>query len=123
MSRHADLCQYDLPNGKLCRQVALKNEQLCRHHRRFVRHTDEQCSRSMAEEIFSAQLTQMDTPTLLHTLEQKLRRIEYATPAHSEARLTLQAALNRLEQQREAAASLNPNDFQKLFENFMESMT
>jgi hypothetical protein len=99
LNKAANLCQYDMPNGKLCRQVAVKGEQLCRHHRRLFRQQDHIASRQTAEFLFATDLARLELPELLYTLEQKLRRIEYATPAHSEARVTLRVTIQRLRQE------------------------
>jgi hypothetical protein len=110
MSRSADLCQYDLPNGKLCRQIALKNEQLCRHHRRLHRHSDAQNRHMEAMEILAARLESLPLPELLLALQAHLNRVHRAVRGVPEARLNLDIALRRLEEENTAASGqLDPH--------------
>lgn len=36
----ANLCAYKLSSDKSCRQISLKGDNYCRHHRRFLRQTE-----------------------------------------------------------------------------------
>jgi hypothetical protein len=99
----ADLCQYDLPNGKLCRQVALKGEQACRHHMRLFRHNMSEVMHAEALERFTAELGQMNLRDLLITVVRKLKRIEKTIPAWDEARVAVHFAVNALQQKDDLA--------------------
>jgi hypothetical protein len=61
LNKAANLCQYDMPNGKLCRQVAVKGEQLCRQQNHIA-------SRQTAEFLFPAGLAGLVLPELFHSL-------------------------------------------------------
>lgn len=102
MSKPADLCQYDLPNGNLCRQVALKGEQVCRHHRRLFRHSEAEMLHDEAMDRLAAQLRSLDLFGLLRALQTKLNRIQSVVRADPEARLALNIALERLQKRKEA---------------------
>lgn len=98
------LCQFNLPNGKLCRQVALKDLALCRHHTRTFRDLIQKTVRDEAMSHLEDCLNAMELPELLHTLERKLNRIVRTMPAFDEARTTLRIAIQRLHQLNEDAA-------------------
>lgn len=134
MSKPASLCQYDMPNGKLCRQIALKGEQVCRHHMRLFRHGMYEITHQEAMERLEAKLNNLDLSDLLSALQFKLGRLQSAVRADPEAQLTLRVALEHLRKRTEAERSLqqfaqqNPMpditspEFNNLFEKFMESM-
>lgn len=106
MSMPVRLCTHDLPTGKLCRQVALKGEQVCRHHMRNFRHGMYEITRQEAAERLEARLNQMNLSELLLTLERKLNRIQKTIPAWDEARITLRIALRQLKERNEEDAML-----------------
>ena len=134
MFKPARLCQYDMPNGKLCRQVALKGEQVCRHHMRLFRHDMYEITHREAMERLEAKLNNLDLLDLLSALQYKLTRLQSTVRADPEAQLTLRVALEHLRKRTEAERSFqqftqqNPMpditspEFSNLFEKFMESM-
>lgn len=134
MSSHALLCQHDLPSGKLCRQIALKDEQGCRHHMRLFRRAGQECSREEAEQKFTARLNQMDLPELLITLERKLNRIQRTMPAYHDARIALRVTIDRLMEkireetklleyaQQHPTAVIDSPELQKLLEKIIRPM-
>jgi hypothetical protein len=133
MPKAARLCQYDLPNGKLCRQVALKDEHVCRHHMRTYRHGMYDITHEEAMERLEADLRAMEIPRLLLALQRKLNPIQSVVRAYPEARLALNIALERLKARDKAARSLqrltpetmpdvSSPEFQNFFENFTNAM-
>jgi hypothetical protein len=126
MSLPVRLCQYDLPNGKLCRQIALKEESVCRHHMRNFRHNMYEVMHAEAMERFEARLNQMDLPELLVTLESKLNRIQKTMPVWDEARVTLRITLQHIIRRNNEDAMIQrfvehptPADFQNLCQSIM----
>ena len=134
MSKPTRLCQYDMPNGKLCRQVALKGEQVCRHHMRLFRHGMYEITHREAMERLEAKLNNLDLSDLLSALQYKLARLQSAVRHDPEAQLTLRVALEHLRKRNEAERSFqqfaqqipmpdfNSPEFNNLSEKFMESM-
>jgi hypothetical protein len=95
---NARLCIYEFPNGKLCRQVALKDEQGCRHHMRPFRHGMYEITHEEARDRLQQKLNTLDLPSLLRTLQAKLNKIQSTLRSHPEAQLTLTITLERLRQ-------------------------
>lgn len=133
----ATLCQFDLPSGKLCRQVALKGEQVCRHHARHLERNMYGITRDEAMQRIEARLSEMDLHELLLTLESRLKRIERTMPAFDEARLTLRVTIKQLKRYNEDDEMIlqfnrqfaqDPTsdrtrlEFQRLCENVMRPM-
>lgn len=110
------LCQFDLPNGKLCRQVAIKDQYVCRHHILNFRDADQLAAREVAMERLEDRLNQMDLPELLLTLERKLKRIVRTMPVFDEARVTLGIAIEQLHRQNEENA---PGIHETLIQQFL----
>lgn len=100
------LCQFDLPSGRTCGQVAMKDQSVCRHHIRNFRDADQAAAREVAMTRLEDRLNQMELPELLHTLQRKLNRIVRTMPVYDEARTTLHVAIDRLHQHNEDAAAL-----------------
>lgn len=100
------LCQFDLPNGELCRQVAMKDQPVCRHHIRNFREADQDAAREVAMTRLEDRLNQMNLPELLHTLQRKLNRIVRTMPVYDEARTTLRIAIDCLHKHNEDTAAL-----------------
>ncbi len=125
-SKTADLCQYDLPNGKLCRQIALKNQQVCRHHSRLFRHDEAQMLHDEAMARLAADLESLPLPRLLCVLHTRLNRIHRAVRGLPEAQLTLETALRRLAEEnasRSADARFDQEAARELLETLTKSMT
>ncbi len=133
MPKAAPLCQYDLPNGKLCRQVALKDEQVCRHHMRNYRHGMYDITHEEAMERLEADLRAMEIPKLLLALQRKLNPIRSVVGAYPEARLALNIALERLRARNQASRPLQrltpetmpqigTPEAESFFENFTNAM-
>lgn len=99
MSKAATLCQYQLPTGKACRQIALSGEQLCRHHRRLFRHSEAEACQEKAMERLAGELLALDLPGLLYLLYRKLNSIRTTLRSHHEAQLALAIAFQRLREQ------------------------
>jgi hypothetical protein len=95
---NARLCAYEFPNGKLCRQVALKDEQGCRHHMRPFRHGMYEITHEEAMDRLQQKLNALDLPALLRALQAKLNNIQTTVRSHPEAQLTLNITLDRLHQ-------------------------
>jgi hypothetical protein len=104
MSRTAALCQSKLATGKTCRQVTLKGESLCRHHRRLFRHSEADARQEQAMERLAAELSSLSLPHLLHALYAKLSAIRTTLRSHPEAQLALAITFHRLQEQLEQAA-------------------
>ena len=102
----AALCQFDLPSGKTCRQVALKGESVCRHHARHLERNMYEITRGEAMQRLEACLNEMDLHELLLTLESKLNRIQRTIPAYDEARVTLRIAIKHLHRYNEDDAMI-----------------
>lgn len=96
MPQTARLCQFDLPSGRTCRQIALKDEQLCRHHMCLFRESETEMLREEAMEQLALQLSALDLPELLHALCGKLSRIRTNVRSVPEAQLALNITLQRL---------------------------
>ncbi|HEX5236672.1 MAG TPA: hypothetical protein VFW25_15235 [Silvibacterium sp.] len=96
MMKGVRLCSHDLPSGRTCRQPVIKDEQVCRHHMRPYRHGMYEITHDEAMERLVADLSSMDAPRLLRTLQAKLKRIQSAVRADPEARIVLSAVLDRL---------------------------
>lgn len=93
---NARLCAYDFPSGKACRQVALKDEALCRHHMAPHRHGMYEITHDEAMDRLQQKLNALELPDLLRLLQAKLNNIKTTVRSHPEAQLTLNAALDRL---------------------------
>ena len=106
MPMPVNLCQFDLPSGRTCRQLAMKDQQVCRHHIRNFREADQDAARDVARIRLEDHLNQMHLPELLHTLQRKLKRIVRTIPIYDEARTTLCIAIQRLQKHNEDAAAL-----------------
>jgi hypothetical protein len=121
----AELCRFPLPTGQYCRQIALKGEYLCRHHRRLLDKTQAETARQEAMEQLAERLASLDLPDLLEALYGKLARIHPAFRACPEAKLALIITLERLRAMPEDSATSripprsNPINFS---ENQMKSM-
>lgn len=119
MSVTAELCRFPLPTGQYCRQIALKGEYLCRHHRRLLDKTQAETLHEEAMEQLAERLASVDLPDLLEALYGKLNRIRSAFRAHPEAELALIITLERLRTMREDSAEspdsnpLNSNKFHR----------
>jgi len=122
MSRTADLCKYDLPNGKLCRQIALKNEQLCRHHSRLFRHSEAQVIHDHAMECLAADLESLPLPCLLRVLHSYLNRIQRAVRGLPEAQVALNIALRRLAEEGFSPSQFDQAAARELLETLTKSM-
>ena len=86
------LCEYTLPNGRVCRQPRLRNESRCRFHiRRQIEHDFDRRMGGLND-----QLEAMDTPQLLQTLRGKLEKIRCYMRCYPEALLALIVAIDRL---------------------------
>lgn len=96
MQKPVELCQYQLPSGQTCRQITLKGESLCRHHRRLSRHSEAETSQEQAMEQLAAKLSALDLPNLLHALYGKLTGIQTTLRSHPEAQLALAITFHRL---------------------------
>ena len=105
-TKSAALCQFDLPSGKTCRQVALKGESVCRHHARHLERNIYEMTHSEAMQHLETRLNQMDLHELLLTLASKLNRIQRTMPAYDEARVTLRIAIKKLQRYNEEDALL-----------------
>jgi hypothetical protein len=109
MSKPADLCQYDLPNGKLCRQIALRDAQVCRHHMRLFRHGEAQMIHDEAMERLASGLERLPLHRVLRVLETYLKQARRAVRGLPEAQVTLDIALRRLAEEN-ASPSANNRD-------------
>lgn len=95
---NAPLCSHEFPSGKPCRQIPLKDEQLCRHHMRPFRHNMYQVTHDEAMERLRHKLNGLDLAALLRSLQAKLNKIQPVVRSHPEAQLALHATLDRLRQ-------------------------
>jgi hypothetical protein len=98
-SKPVRLCQYDLPSGKRCGQIALQGEPLCRHHRRLLYHDHEAASRR--EERLADLATHLESETLigmLNILRKNLSGIHRVVRYYPEANTALQAVIERIRQ-------------------------
>jgi hypothetical protein len=86
------LCEYALPNGRICRQPRLRGESHCRFHIRQKREFD----RDQRMYDLNDQLEAMDTPQLLQTLRDKLQNIRLYLRCYPEAMLAITVAIERL---------------------------
>lgn len=118
MSKPVHLCQYDLPSGRLCRQIALKQESACRHHMRLFRHAEAETMHIEAMERLQTKLAALELPDLLRALRYKLSRLHSAVRPDPETRLTLDVTLERL-----AAVEAMAQAIEKWPENITESMS
>lgn len=91
------LCQYEMPSGRQCRQIALKSEQVCRHHVRLFRRSAAEMLHEEAMDRLAAHLHSLDTPTLLRTLHQSLGSIDRRIRNLPATHLTLGIVLERLD--------------------------
>lgn len=107
MSKFVELCQYQLPTGQTCRQITLKDDSLCRHHRRLFRHSEAEICQEQAMERLAAKLLALDLPALLYLLYGKLNSIRTTLRSHHEAQLALAIAFQRL---REQLGQTDPED-------------
>lgn len=96
MSRPADLCCYQLPSGKRCRQITLKQEQFCRHHRRLFRQSESEMALQEAMQRLAGKLLSLDLPDLLETLYATLARVSSTVRTIPEAQLALGITMERL---------------------------
>ena len=125
MSVTAELCRFPLPTGQYCRQIALKGEYLCRHHRRLLDKTQAETLREEAMEQLAERLASLDLPDLLEALYGKLDHLRSAFRAYPEVQVALIITLERLRTMREDSAEApiptrsTPINFS---ENSMESM-
>jgi hypothetical protein len=125
MSRTADLCQYDLPNGKLCRQIALRDVQVCRHHMRLFRHDEAKMIHDEAMERLASRLESLPLHRVLRVLETYLKQARRAVRGLPEAQLTLDIALRRLTEEnatRSANARFDQATARELLETLTKSM-
>lgn len=95
-ARIAPLCQFPLPDGRICRQPALAGECICRHHMRNFRHGAQQFAHEEAMDRYIDSLREMSLPQLLFTLSLKLSKIRKAIPRWDEARVTLEFVIAEL---------------------------
>ncbi|MBB6142426.1 hypothetical protein HNQ77_000364 [Silvibacterium bohemicum] len=86
------LCEYELPNGRICRQPRLRTESRCRFHIRWQ--TEHDFDRSMDD--LNDELEAMDTPQLLEALRARLENIRCYMRCYPEALLALIVAIDRL---------------------------
>lgn len=93
---NARLCSYEFPDGRLCRQVTLKDEQGCRHHMRPFRHGMYEITRDEAMDRLQQKLNTLDLAALLRTLRATLNKLQSAVRSHPEAQITLNVTLDRL---------------------------
>lgn len=98
MSSPRNLCQHQLPTGKLCRQITLKDEYFCRHHRRLFHKSENEMIQEEAMYCLAAELQSLDLPDLLHALYGKLTRLRSTVRANPEAQLALAITLERMKQ-------------------------
>lgn len=98
MSSPRNLCQHQLPTGKLCRQITLKDEYLCRHHRRLFHKSENEMIHEEAMYCLADELQSLDLPDLLHALYGKLTRLRSTVRANPEAQLALAITLERMKQ-------------------------
>ena len=98
MSRTADLYRHQLPSGQTCRQITLKGEYFCRHHRRLFHKSENEMIHEEAMERLAAELQSLDLPDLLHALYGKLTRLRSTVRANPEAQLALTITLERMKQ-------------------------
>jgi hypothetical protein len=125
MSVTADLCRLPLPSGQYCRQIALKGEYLCRHHRRLLDKTEAEALHEEAMERLALKLAALSIPDLLDALYGKLSRVRSAVRAYPEAQLALGITLERLRTMRQDSieAPIPPRSTPINFsENPIESM-
>ncbi|MGC2162700.1 MAG: hypothetical protein WA634_12375 [Silvibacterium sp.] len=148
---NASLCQFDLPSGKLCRQIALKGEYVCRHHMRLFRQSESEMIRQEAMDDLAERLSAMDLPELLRTLQRQFKRMQrnhrsVSASLSEETQLTLAITLQRIEESGElpqpnhapgfnlpgmpspdvpktGSPEIDPAIFQNLYEKLMESMS
>ena len=130
----ADLCAFDLPSGKPCRQVTLKGEQVCRHHARNFRHIENKFLHDQAMERLAAKLSAVALPELLRRINRRLDRIQTVVRLYPDVQLALRIASDRLQRRIDAELAfetfarqnpmpdINSPEFNKLFETHMESM-
>lgn len=113
-SNPATLCQHQLSTGKLCRQITLKDEYFCRHHRRLFHKSENEMIHEEAMERLSAKLQSLDLPDLLHALYGKLTRLRTTVRAHPEAQLALNITLHRLREWLGACSEGEPSTIQHM---------
>lgn len=113
------LCRHKLANGRTCRQAALRDEYLCRHHHRLYRVAEEKASEAERENELREILTTLDTCNLLIYLERSLCKVRRTLPAYSHARITMEMVISRLRTQVKQAQQINAADY----ETFLQSVT
>lgn len=117
-----DLCQHDLPSGKRCRQIALKGESLCRHHRRNLYHHYEV---AMIREDLLANLTaQLESESfigMLGILRQKLSTVHRVVHYYPEANLALETVIRHIQKINAAFAELAACNSPEQVEQFSQA--
>lgn len=126
-AKTADLCSYQLPSGKPCRQITLKDEQLCRHHRRLFHQSEAEMALQQSMERLAIKLSSLPTPDLLEALYRKLCYVHSTVRAVPEAQLALGITMERLRTlellQAELSVLARPSQTPTNFpENSMKSM-
>lgn len=90
------LCAYKLSPDKPCRQITLKGDDYCRHHRRFFRQSEAEAAQMQSIERLAIKLSSLPTPNLLEELYRKLCHVQSAVRAVPEAQLALGITMERL---------------------------
>lgn len=91
-----NLCAYKLSPDKSCRQISLKGDNYCRHHRRLSRQSEAEAAMMQSMERLAIKLSSLPTPDLLEALYQKLSNIHSVVRAVPEAQVALGITMERL---------------------------
>lgn len=121
-SKPVALCNQLLPSDKLCRGIAIRNEQYCRAHIRNHRLLDRERAREQALEHLAARVYRMDLTELLETLQGKLLAVNCAQTfaRFPEVSFLLTVAIDELLELKQAALNmglqLEQNQMGSIFE-------
>lgn len=91
-----NLCAYQLSPEKSCRQITLKGDTYCRHHRRFFRQTEAEAAQMQSLERLAIKLSSLPTPDLLEHLYRKLCLVHSTVRAVPEAQLAIGITMERI---------------------------
>lgn len=123
----ADLCQHILPSGRPCRQITLKEEYFCRHHRRLFKKADCESAQEGAVLRLVAKVHSLELPGLLKVLYGRLSRLRSVVRASPETQIVLSIALERLRSELQSGSyrpGVKPRQTPANFpENPMKSMS
>lgn len=100
-----NLCAFQLSPDKSCRQITLKGDEYCRHHRRLCRQSDAEAAQMQSMERLAIKLSSLPTPDLLEALYRKLCHVHSAVRTLPEAQLALGITMERLRSELSGPAS------------------